>query len=70
MKVIRHDSGWDIALDMVFIDRTTAEIIAKRIQHAVHALVRDAVYESMCGRNTARDGNGRTLSATASSTTG
>jgi len=43
MRVIRHESGWDIALDMVFNDKDTADIIAKRIQPAVHSLVRDAV---------------------------
>lgn len=53
MRVIRHESGWDIALDMVFTDRKTAEIIAERIQHAVSALVRDSVDASMCRRTDA-----------------
>jgi Mn-dependent DtxR family transcriptional regulator len=34
---------------MVFIDKGTAEIIAKRIEHAVSALIRSAVDESMTG---------------------
>jgi hypothetical protein len=51
MRVIRHESGWDIALDMVFTDKDKAEIFAKRIQHAIHALKRDAVDASMCGHN-------------------
>jgi Mn-dependent DtxR family transcriptional regulator len=34
---------------MVFIDKGTAEIIAKRIEHAVSALVRGAVDQSMSG---------------------
>jgi len=55
MRVIRHESGWDIALDMVFTHKETAEIIATRIQNAVHALVRDSVDESMCGHNDAEN---------------
>ena len=47
MRVIRHESGWDIALDMVFTDKHTADAVAKRIRNAVHALVRDAVDPSM-----------------------
>lgn len=55
MRVIRHESGWDIALDMVFTDKKTAETIARRIQHAVQALIRDAVDASMCGNKPAAD---------------
>jgi hypothetical protein len=47
MRVVRHGSGWDIALDMVFNEKHTAEIIAQRLQHAVSALVRSAVDPSM-----------------------
>jgi hypothetical protein len=47
VRVIRHESGWGIELDMLFADRQTAETIAKRIRHAVYALVRGAVDESM-----------------------
>lgn len=65
MRVIRHESGWDIALDMVFTDKHTADTIAKRIQHAVHALIRDAVDASMCGRKAANDAGGETHSGTA-----
>jgi hypothetical protein len=50
MRVIRHESGWDIALDMVFTEKKTAEAIAERIRHAVHALIRGAVDETMCSR--------------------
>jgi hypothetical protein len=49
MRVVRHESGWDIALDMVFTDKKTAEIIAKRIQYAMPALVRGALDASMRG---------------------
>jgi hypothetical protein len=55
MRVIRHESGWDIALDIVFTDKKTADTIAHRIQYAVHALMRDAVDASMCGRKAAAD---------------
>lgn len=58
MRVIRHESGWDIALDMVFTDKHTAQTIAERIGAALHALVRDAVDASMCGRKTAKDARG------------
>lgn len=64
MRVIRHESGWDIALDMVFTDKHTAEIIAKRIQHAVHALIRDAVDASMCGRKGDKDASEDRVPAT------
>lgn len=53
MRVIRHQSGWDIALDMVFTNKETAKTIAERIQHAVHALIRDAVDASMRRRTDA-----------------
>jgi hypothetical protein len=55
MRVIRHESGWDIALDLVFTDKTTAETIAYRIRQAMHALIRDAVDSSMCGRKTGQN---------------
>lgn len=53
MRVIRYGSGWDIAVDMVFTDRKTAETVAERIRHAVTALIRDAVDASMCRRTDA-----------------
>ena len=55
MRVIRHESGWDIALDMVFKDKNTADTVARRIQHAVHALIRGAVDASMCANKPAPD---------------
>jgi hypothetical protein len=55
MRVIRHESGWDIAFDMVFTEKHTAAIIAKRIQAALPALVREAVDAGMCGRKSAQD---------------
>ena len=58
MRVIRHESGWDIALDIVFNDKHTADIVAKRIQNAVYALIRDAVDTSMCGNKAAVDTRG------------
>lgn len=64
MRVIRHESGWDIALDMVFADKITAAIIAERIQHAVHALILDAVDASMCGRTNAKDAREKIVPAT------
>jgi hypothetical protein len=71
MRVIPNGLGWDIAVDMVFTDKQTAAIIAKRIRHAVHALIRGAVDETMCsGRTAARDERGETLSATAGTTIG
>jgi len=65
MRVIRHESGWDIALDMVFTDKTTAHTIAQRIRHGVHALIRDAVDASMCGSKATNDDRGETLSGAA-----
>jgi hypothetical protein len=62
MRVIRLDSGWDIALDIVFTDKDTAYTIAERIQHPLHALIRDAVDASMCKRKAPRDAGGETLS--------
>lgn len=47
MRVIPNGSGWDIALDMIFNDKHTAFIISQRIEHALHALIRDAVDTSM-----------------------
>jgi hypothetical protein len=43
---------------MVFTDKHTADVVAKRIQHAVHALIRDAVDASMCGNKAAVDAQG------------
>src|SRR5512133_2273169 len=54
MRVIRHESGWDIAFDMVFTEKHTAAIIAKRIQAALPALVRGAIDPSMCRRKAAQ----------------
>jgi hypothetical protein len=65
MRVIRHESGWDIAMDMVFTDKTTAHTIAQRIRHGVHALIRDAVDASMCGCKAANVTRGQRLSGTA-----
>lgn len=49
MKVIQNGTGWDIAFDMVFTDKATAAIIARRIAPLLSTLVRDAVDASMCG---------------------
>jgi hypothetical protein len=65
VRVIRHESGWDIALDMVFIDKKIAETIAERIRYGMHALIRDAVDASMCVHEAANDARGEPLSATA-----
>lgn len=68
MRVIRHESGWDIALDMVFTDKQTAAIVSERIRHAVRVLVCSAVDPSMCSQESgsaknvggeALSGNGR-----------
>jgi hypothetical protein len=66
MRVVRHGSGWDIALDMVFNEKHTAEIIAQRLQHAVSALVRSAVDASMSrgAPGTARNAREEAQSAT------
>src|ERR1700761_1867780 len=50
MKVIRNGTGWDIAFDMVFTDKSTAATIAQRIAPRLPTLVRDAVDPSMCKR--------------------
>lgn len=47
MKVIRNGTGWDIALDIIFKDKDTATILARRIEHAVYALIRAGVDERM-----------------------
>ena len=48
MKVIRNGTGWDIAFDMIFIDKQTAAIIASRIAPLLPTLIRDAVDATMC----------------------
>jgi hypothetical protein len=47
MKVIRNGVGWDIAFDMIFTDKQTAAIIARRIAPLLPTLIRDAVDASM-----------------------
>ena len=66
MRVIRHESGWDIGLDMVFTDKRTAVIVADRIRHAVRALVRDAVDPSM--RHSTENTGGRPLAKASTQT--
>lgn len=58
--MIRHESGWDVALDLVFTNKQTATTVANRIQHAVQALVRDAVDASMCVQKVIEDPRGET----------
>lgn len=65
MRVIRHESGWDIALDMVFTDKQTAAIIAQRIRNAVHVLICNAVNTSMRVPKTADNEAGEPLSGNA-----
>lgn len=62
MRVIRHESGWDIALNMVFTDKKTAETVANRIRHGMAALIRDAVDDSMCRREAGTGALGETVS--------
>ena|SRR5690242_8530454 len=47
MKVVRNGVGWDIAFDMIFTDKQTAAIIARRIAPLLPTLIRDAVDASM-----------------------
>ena len=47
MKVIRNVVGWDIAFDMTFTDKQTADMIAKRIAPLLPTLIRDVVDSGM-----------------------
>jgi hypothetical protein len=55
MRVIRNGTGWDIAFDLLFAEKATAEIIARRIAPLVATLVRDAVDASMGRRLAPKD---------------
>jgi hypothetical protein len=61
MRVIRNEAGWDIALDLIFKDRDTAETIAARIQPVLHALLREAVDTSLRPRNVAQSSSAETI---------
>jgi hypothetical protein len=55
---------------MVFTDKKTAETIAKRIRYGIHALIRDAVDASMCGREAANAARGELPSGSCPTTAG
>src|ERR1051326_9279989 len=61
MRVIRNEAGWDIALDLIFRDRATAETIAARIQPSLHALLREAVDVSLRPRNVVQSSTPETV---------